>query len=463
MKNVIKLPPEVEFGNKEYKLKIIPDNDFRLEQLASQMKWRINEGNGIAFYFIGVDDDGTVKGISKEEFTITIKNLNKIIKFINAKIVNINNNKVSDDLFWHVVTINFIQEKIYNSRIIFMGPTDSGKTTLISNLANNISDDGKGKSRKLVFNHKHEIYSGRTSSISIEKKIIKKGKEKHCLNLIDTPGYDKYMKTTLSAVLKYDVNLIMLCINPLDIKFTNLKFYLDLISFLNKSFLLILTKKDLYQNYHKTFLLKSILQIIGKDFSAENVKKIPIIEVDNITKVGYQKILNFFSNVDKEIFSEVDLKFQICDIMKIPNLGKIYTGILLNGILEKNRKYLISNADTENEIIIKSIHYINKPLDKIDNNQLVTLQLEGDNEFCNKTDKIISINKVSKKPFLLIKSAREIDSNYGVCIYNNQYCVVNISKEDQYYKLFRKEGFININSKIILKINDKFIFANLIN
>ena len=72
---------------------------------------------------------------------------------------------------------------------------------VISNLVNNISDDGNGKSRKLVFNHKHEIYSGRTSSISIEKKIIKKGKEKHCLNLIDTPGYNKYMKTKFKNLL----------------------------------------------------------------------------------------------------------------------------------------------------------------------------------------------------------------------------------------------------------------------
>ena len=78
----IKLPPEIESGNKEYKLKIIPDNEFRLEQLASQMKWRINEGNGVAFYYIGVNDNGSIAGISKDDFSKSMKNLNIIVKYI---------------------------------------------------------------------------------------------------------------------------------------------------------------------------------------------------------------------------------------------------------------------------------------------------------------------------------------------------------------------------------------------
>ena len=461
MENVLKLPPEVEFGNKEYKLKIIPDNDFRLEQLASQMKWRINEGNGTAFYFLGIEDDGTVKGLSKEDFSVSIKNLNKIVKFINAKIIKIES-KENNKLYWHIITIKFIQEQIYNSRVIFIGPSNTGKTTLISNLSNNISDDGNGRSRKLVFNHKHEIYSGRTSSISFEKKIISNGKERHCLNLIDTPGYNKYMKTTISALMKYNNNLVILCINPLEIKFSELKFYFDLITFLNKSFLLILTKKDQYKPYHKSFLLKNILQITNQKCSIDNIKKIPLIEIDNISKTGYQKIIKFLNNLKINKLSSENLKFQICDIMKIPNLGKIYTGILLNGTLEKNKKYIISNADVENEITVNSIHYIDKSLDKIENNQLVTIQLDGDDEFCNKTDKVISNYKLKKIPFLKVRTNSNIESNSGICIYNNQYCLVNIIKEDDYYKLLRKEGFINVDSKIILKINNKFIFTNLI-
>lgn len=463
MTDVKKLPPEIESGNKEYKLKIIPDNDFRLEQLASQMKWRINEGNGIALYYIGIDDDGSITGISKEDFSQTMKNLSKIVNFIKAKIIKIDHN-IDNNHHWYTIKINFIEEKISNSRVIFIGPSSSGKTTLISNIVNNISDDGNGKSRKLVFNHKHEIYSGRTSSISIEKKDIKcKINNKICINLIDTPGYCKYMKTTLAALMKYDSNLIVLTINPINIKFSELKFYLDLVLFLEKDFLLILSKQDLYKKYHKTFLLKSIYQIVGKEYLLIN--KIKIIEVDNLKKIGYNKLISYFKEISlNPICNKNDTKFQICDIMKIPNLGKIYTGILLDGNLEKNKKYIISNADSNNEILIKTIYFNDKPLEDIKENKLVTIQLEGDNDFCNKTDKLITNTNLIKKDSINVICNYKIENNIGICIYKNQYCVVNIIENNGFYTLSRKEGFVNLckNEKIILKINKSFVFTNLI-
>ena len=51
-------------------------------------------------------------------------------------------------------------------RIGVLGNVDSAKTTLISVLKNNILDNGRGSARAKVFKHKHEIDSGRTSSIN---------------------------------------------------------------------------------------------------------------------------------------------------------------------------------------------------------------------------------------------------------------------------------------------------------
>ena len=52
------LPPEPQFGNIEYKLKLISPSKQRLEHLVTQLKWRLNEGNGEAIYEIGVTDSG---------------------------------------------------------------------------------------------------------------------------------------------------------------------------------------------------------------------------------------------------------------------------------------------------------------------------------------------------------------------------------------------------------------------
>lgn len=55
------LPPEVERGNIEYKLKLIDPTPVRFEHLVTQMKWRLQEGLGEAIYEIGVSDDGYLK------------------------------------------------------------------------------------------------------------------------------------------------------------------------------------------------------------------------------------------------------------------------------------------------------------------------------------------------------------------------------------------------------------------
>ena len=86
---MMKLEPEVEYGNKEYKLKIINKENDRIEQLASQLKWRLNEGNGEALYYIGVNDDGSVIGLSGNELKETIMNIKKINNLIyNIAMIN---------------------------------------------------------------------------------------------------------------------------------------------------------------------------------------------------------------------------------------------------------------------------------------------------------------------------------------------------------------------------------------
>jgi len=52
------LEREVEEGNIEYKLKLIDPTPKRFEQLVSQLKWRLGEGQGEALYEVGVEDDG---------------------------------------------------------------------------------------------------------------------------------------------------------------------------------------------------------------------------------------------------------------------------------------------------------------------------------------------------------------------------------------------------------------------
>ena len=70
---IMKLPPENECGCAEYKYKfdenVLTKTPKRKEQLQTQMLYRMNEGCGHCIYYIGVCDDGEIKGISLEEIT----------------------------------------------------------------------------------------------------------------------------------------------------------------------------------------------------------------------------------------------------------------------------------------------------------------------------------------------------------------------------------------------------------
>lgn len=89
-KCIPKQPPENEFGNKEYKRYLInhPKNCPKkfIEKRGTQMLFRLIEGEGKALYLFGVEDNGEIWGMNKNELYTTIDYLKKIVLSISAKI-----------------------------------------------------------------------------------------------------------------------------------------------------------------------------------------------------------------------------------------------------------------------------------------------------------------------------------------------------------------------------------------
>ncbi len=81
-------PPEIEEGNKEYKRNLLNEKlkkDF-LNRRATQMKYRLLEGNGKAIYILGIEDCGRADGMNDKELKMTLQNIKKIADIINARI-----------------------------------------------------------------------------------------------------------------------------------------------------------------------------------------------------------------------------------------------------------------------------------------------------------------------------------------------------------------------------------------
>ena len=79
---------EKDDGNVEYKSQLINLNENRIQQLMTQMAYRLVEGKGEAIYEIGVRDDGTLIGLPDNEFNESLDNLKKIVENINASIIH---------------------------------------------------------------------------------------------------------------------------------------------------------------------------------------------------------------------------------------------------------------------------------------------------------------------------------------------------------------------------------------
>lgn len=79
-----RLPPEPQNGNIEYKLKLINPSKQRLDHLVTQMKWRLNEGDGECFYQIGVSDNGFLHGLNDIDMESSMSTLKLMAAQIGA-------------------------------------------------------------------------------------------------------------------------------------------------------------------------------------------------------------------------------------------------------------------------------------------------------------------------------------------------------------------------------------------
>ena len=50
----------------------------RLIQLVTQLKWRLQEGQGEAIYEIGVEDNGMLAGLTREELNMSLNTLKRM-------------------------------------------------------------------------------------------------------------------------------------------------------------------------------------------------------------------------------------------------------------------------------------------------------------------------------------------------------------------------------------------------
>ena len=396
-------------GNIEYKRSIIDKDQERIENLSTQMKFRVNEGDGEAFYYVGVEDDGKFSGITEDEYKQTFDNLKRITEMNKFTLQLISSKEVEKDRKIYEFLIREINTSKYTEvRICVAGNVDSGKSSLLGVLSNGKLDNGRGSARLSIFNHKHEIDSGRTSSVAHHilgfdawgkvmnykastinnvswPEIVSKSKK--IISFYDLAGHEKYLKTTISglASMAPDYCFILVGANMGVSRMTREHIFICLS--LNIPFSIIITKTDICTTRKNilditTSQIKKILKLpalrkvaypvtnmedsitAAKNFKVENI--VPIFKISNVTGDNIDILRNFLNLVQPRQVKREDehAQLNIDGIFSVTGVGTVVAGDLVSGKVYINDKlHLGPNSSGEFiEVQVKSIHVKRAPV-----------------------------------------------------------------------------------------------------
>ena len=393
---------EKEEGNVEYKLILKPKSEDRLKELISQMGYRLNEGCGECVYILGITDLGESVGLTKEEYKVTLDNLNKIIKGNNAVIISTFEKPVTEDrTLYEIIIRENIESKYIDIKVAVAGNVDSGKSTLIGVLTNGKYDNGRGSARLSVFNFSHEIKSGRTSSVAhhimgfdssgniVNNDLVKmdwtdivKASNK-IISFFDLAGHEKYLKTTILGLSSSipDICFITVGSNMGITKMT--KEHIFLCVMLNIPFCLIVTKIDITKDRKNVLAetvseIKKLLKMPGIRRVAYKVNNkedvllcsknnnsnsiVPMFFCSNVTGEGIDLLRMFLNLLGKRKENSnkgsKDVLFNTDTVFFVTGVGVVLGGHLTMGTIKNGDKLFLgpNKVGKYDEFIVKSIH-----------------------------------------------------------------------------------------------------------
>ncbi|XP_033260972.1 GTP-binding protein 1 isoform X4 [Orcinus orca] len=410
--------PELDLTSK---LVLVSPTSEQYDSLLRQMWERMDEGCGETIYVIGQGSDGTEYGLSEADMEASYATVKSMAEQIEADVILLRERqeaggRVRDYLVRKRVGDNDFLEV----RVAVVGNVDAGKSTLLGVLTHGELDNGRGFARQKLFRHKHEIESGRTSSVGndilgfdSEGNVVNKPdshggslewtriceKSTKVITFIDLAGHEKYLKTTVFGMTGHlpDFCMLMVGSNAGIVGMT--KEHLGLALALNVPVFVVVTKIDMcpaniLQETLKLLqrLLKSpgcrkipvLVQskddviVTASNFSSERM--CPIFQISNVTGENLD-LLKMFLNLLSPRTSyreEEPAEFQIDDTYSVPGVGTVVSGTTLRGLIKLNDTLLLGPDPLGNflSIAVKSIHRKRMPVKEVRGGQTASFALK---------------------------------------------------------------------------------------
>eukprot|EP00118_Oscarella_pearsei_P005708 m.26239 g.26239 ORF g.26239 m.26239 type:complete len:621 (+) comp29204_c0_seq3:170-2032(+) len=369
-------------GPDELKFQLVDPSEAMIDVLKEQIEARLRDGHGETIYELGVGG-GLERGLSPEQMCLSEENLRRLCKQCNSDVISLRKGQEDGgEVAEFLIRKNQVEEDFIEVRVAVVGNVDAGKSTLLGVLTHGELDNGRGLARQRLFRHKHEIESGRTSSVgndilgfnqhghvvnkaeghgSMDWAKICRGSSK-VITFIDLAGHEKYLKTTVFGMTGHAPDFCMLMIGSNAGVVGMTKEHLGLALALNVPVFVVVTKIDMcppHVQQENMMLLTRILKSPGcrkipvivntehdvvmsaKNFTSERI--CPIFQVSNVLGTNLDLLKTFLNLLSgrMDIKEGEPAEFQIDDVYQVPGVGTVVCGTCLCGVITLNDTLLL--------------------------------------------------------------------------------------------------------------------------
>ncbi|KAL2821537.1 P-loop containing nucleoside triphosphate hydrolase protein [Aspergillus granulosus] len=363
--------------------------------LAEILQNRIDEGHGETVFDLGLEDGGESMSLSLEEWNSALQRLRDAADTLAAhcrilltyNVGGPEESRVPNDRVkgaWGKILIRQPAETVEEMaeiRVAVVGNVDAGKSTMLGVLVKGGLDDGRGKARVNLFRHKHEIESGRTSSVGMEimgfdghgeivsssqgRKLSWEEIGKRSAKVIsfsDLAGHERYLRTTVFGMLSSSPNYCLLMVAANNGLIGMSKEHLGIALALNVPVMVIITKIDICppQILQETIsqltkILKSPgarkIPIFVKDMeetintAAQFVSQriCPIFQVSNVTGENLELVRTFLNILPYrgQYNPDAPFEFLVNDTFSVPHVGTVVSGVAKSGVIHAGDTVLV--------------------------------------------------------------------------------------------------------------------------
>lgn len=381
---------------KDWLLDTTEDAGATLQQLAGLLQARIDEGHGEALFDLGQEDSGESMGFSRVQWDLGLSRLKEAASSLKSDVrvlltYNVNGpeeaetkNEKDKSCRGKLLVRQTPEtpEEVIETRIAVVGNVDAGKSTMLGVLVKGNLDDGRGKARVNLFRHKHELESGRTSSVGMEimgydtrgdivastvpgRKLTWNEigtRSAKVISFTDLAGHERYLRTTVFGLLSSSPNYCLLMVAANNGLIGMSKEHLGIALALNVPVMVVITKIDICPPQ----ILEQTITQITRILKSPGARKIPIFiknredTVNTATQFVSQRICPIFqvSNVTGQCLdlvrtflnilphhghwdAEAPFEFHVNDTFSVPFVGTVVSGVVKSGVIHAGDSVLI--------------------------------------------------------------------------------------------------------------------------